>query len=106
MLFIQFRNDREELKQQRKKLITEKKQNATAKSTGPSVVVFDGSVLQKKPTLEDKASKKRFLVRHGCQSKWISDWQRTQDSRITTADPLDAVEQKSKPTAKDIEEEA
>lgn len=32
------------------------------KSNGPSVVVFDGSVLQKKPVYEEKAEKKRFLV--------------------------------------------
>lgn len=30
--------------------------------TEPRVVVFDGSVLHKKASLEDKASKKRFLV--------------------------------------------
>jgi hypothetical protein len=57
-----FSNCREELKQQRKKTILEKKQNSTTSSNGPSVVVFDGSVLHKKPTMEDKASKKRFLV--------------------------------------------
>ncbi|KAG2197909.1 hypothetical protein INT46_003216 [Mucor plumbeus] len=78
---------KEELKQQKKKLIIEKKQSIS-KTSGPNVVVFDGSVLQKKPSLEDKASKKRFL-----------------DSRISTVDPLDVVEQKNKPTVKDIEEE-
>jgi hypothetical protein len=57
-----FSKYREELKQQRKKVLLEKKQSSTVSSNGPSVVVFDGSVLHKKPVMEDKASKKRFLV--------------------------------------------
>jgi hypothetical protein len=32
------------------------------KQQGPQVTVFDGSALHKKPSLEDKASKKQFLV--------------------------------------------
>ncbi|KAG1136032.1 hypothetical protein G6F37_004825 [Rhizopus arrhizus] len=56
------------------------------KSNGPSVVVFDGSVLQKKPVYEEKAEKKRFL-----------------DSRITT---VEKVEEKKKLTPKEAEEEA
>ncbi|CEP17469.1 hypothetical protein [Parasitella parasitica] len=79
---------KEELKQQKKQLFAEKKQIGS-KSGGPSVIVFDGSVLQKKPTIEDKASKKKFL-----------------DSRISTIDPVDTAGKKSKPTVKDIEEEA
>ncbi|KAI8638195.1 hypothetical protein BD408DRAFT_373886 [Parasitella parasitica] len=79
---------KEESKQRNKRLTAEKKQTV-GKSTGPSVVVFDGSVLQKKPTLEDKSSKKRFL-----------------DSRISTIDPLDSTEKKSKATVKDMEDEA
>lgn len=73
----------------RSKISADKLEQPTkTKVSEPKVVVFDGSVLQKKPTLEDKASKKRFL-----------------DSRISVADSNNAVEQKNKPTAKDLEEE-
>ncbi|KAI8076532.1 uncharacterized protein B0P05DRAFT_472316 [Gilbertella persicaria] len=70
----------------KKKALTEKKQAAHT-NNGPSVVVFDGSVLEKKPVLEDKALKKQFL-----------------SSRITTVETI--VEQKMKPTEKEQEEEA
>ncbi|KAI8334880.1 hypothetical protein BD560DRAFT_414334 [Blakeslea trispora] len=74
---------KEELKQQRKKALTGKKKSVTQ-----SVVVFDGSVLEKKQTFEDKASKKQFL-----------------SSRITLAENHTVVNHKEKPTAKDLEEE-
>lgn len=32
------------------------------KEKGPQVVVFDGSVLNKKPTIEDAKAKKAFMV--------------------------------------------
>lgn len=43
-------------------MAVEVKKTAIKKTTEPQVVVFDGSVLQKKASLEDKASKKKFLV--------------------------------------------
>ncbi|GAA5801612.1 hypothetical protein HPULCUR_007060 [Helicostylum pulchrum] len=79
-----------ETKQKKQKTIAEATPSillAPKRVSEPNVVVFDPSVLYKKPTLEDKASKKKFL-----------------DSRITTAEPSN-VEQKNKPTAKDAEEE-
>ncbi|GAA5814284.1 hypothetical protein MFLAVUS_007778 [Mucor flavus] len=79
-----------EAKQKKQKTIVEATPSISLtpkRVSEPNVVVFDPSVLYKKPTLEDKASKKKFL-----------------DSRITTAEPSN-VEQKNKPTAKDAEEE-
>ncbi|KAI8327942.1 hypothetical protein EDC96DRAFT_531161 [Choanephora cucurbitarum] len=76
---------KEELKQQRKKQLIEKKKTTVAQS----VVVFDNSVLEKKQTFEDKASKKQFL-----------------SSKITSIESHTTIEKKEKPTAKDLEEEA
>ncbi|KAI9256911.1 hypothetical protein BY458DRAFT_519221 [Sporodiniella umbellata] len=61
------------------------KKKEESKSPGPSVVVFDGSVLEKKKTFESKSEKKRFL-----------------DSRIST---IEREVEKPKMTAKEEEEE-
>jgi hypothetical protein len=53
---------RVDVQQQKKKTVVKTKRTTVKSVSEPSVVVFDGSVLHKKPTLEDKASKKRFLV--------------------------------------------
>ncbi|KAI8885348.1 hypothetical protein K501DRAFT_215748 [Backusella circina FSU 941] len=66
-----------------------KKIKKITKQEGPQVTVFDGSALHKKPTLEDKASKKQFL-----------------SSRISSGEePINVNTNKQKPTAKDAEEE-
>ncbi|CAO3678031.1 unnamed protein product [Rhizopus stolonifer] len=65
--------------------VKRQKNKEEPKSNGPSVVVFDGSVLERKKTFESKSDKKRFL-----------------DSRIST---VEKVEEKQKLTPKEAEEE-
>ncbi|KAI8973843.1 hypothetical protein BDB01DRAFT_413539 [Pilobolus umbonatus] len=76
----------EELAQKRKRIAQANRQSGKKKN-GPDVVVFDSSVLEKKPVLEDKASKKRFL-----------------DSRIVIHEDTNTNVTKEKSSKSDLEE--
>ncbi|CEI99619.1 hypothetical protein RMCBS344292_13703 [Rhizopus microsporus] len=57
------------------------------KSNGPTVVVFDGSILERKPLFEDKSEKRRFM-----------------DSRVTLPDKPE--QKQPAMTPQELEEEA